>query len=230
MKTIKLKLLLLIIIVFQLSCNLTNSYTIFDLAPDPNFNQGLFHKYSGESSVNSNSNFGVVNRKIEFEYRIIEVDSIVDVNIMLTTGFNEGELLEGIELFFENGVILSLKTSKVISREYSENYSYSTSTPVTKHKTITDPGGVDIVVQEDGTHKHVHRPGSTKTVNVTENETNNHSESKSQIFNQIKFKFQKADLEILRSIPFYQYKLNFQNGHIFIIPNRSQRIQLENYL
>lgn len=194
-----------------------------------NSDNNLYHRYEARSSVNPESDFAVQNRKIEFDYDRIAEDSIMEIGVMLTTGYNEGELLPQIELILKNDEILGLTLDNVITRDYVEHYSYNTSTPVTRFQTVNDPGGVDVVVQPDGTHKHVHRAPSTKTISVNDTETAIHSGSKSQIFNQSKLRLEKRYLELIRNSQIVGFKLYLQNGSLDIRLTELQQNELFKY-
>jgi len=84
------------------------------------------------------------------------------------------------------------------------------------------------VVQPDGTYKHVHRAASTKIVNETENQINNHSGTKSQIFNELKIILNQEEKNVFKEMQ--SCSLFFQNSQIIIEPNKFQLSKLKNYL
>jgi len=217
---------LIIVILTITSCN----YSTYSMVESTNeiLESSLIHKYAGESSANEKSDFALKNRKIEFEYIKNKIDSSTQVIVRITSGYNEGELLNKMQIISKGNQKEKISTDSIISRDYIEEYSYTISTPITKQKTINDPGGVDVVVQADGTHKHVHRAPSTKIVNVTENQTNKHSGAKSQIFNEMKIYFEKNKTVRLKDV--IGYVLFFQNCQIRIELDIGQINELNNYL
>lgn len=192
--------------------------------------ESFYHKYLGESNANALSAFKLINRKIEFEYLDIEPDSSALVLIMLTSGLNEGSLKSDIEVILNNGEILLLELANISSNDYVESYNYNTSAPVTKMKTITDPGGIDLVNQPDGTVKHVTRLASTKTVNVTEQQVTNHSGSKTQIFNKAHLRWTKEHITAIKRHGINKFVINFEYASLEISPRKSQNKELKKRL
>mgnify|MGYP003616381262 FL=1 len=214
------------IIVLLSSCNFNAYNTIEKRNVMPE--NSLIQSYKGESTASSGSEFGVINRKIEFEYKKNKTDTTIEIVIRVTSGYNEGEILKQIEILTENNGLKMLIPDQILSREYVEEYRYSTTNPITRQKFINDPGGIDVVVQPDGTYKHVHRAASTKIVNETENQTNNHSGTKSQIFNELKIILNQEEKNIFKEMQ--SCSLFFQNSQIIIEPNKFQLSKLKNYL
>ena len=190
----------------------------------------LAHKYNSTSTSNSKSRFGPVNRIVEFEYNIIAQDSIVEILMMATSGFNEGEITDHILVHLENKETLKVDYDSRTNREYVGSYSNSYTTPVSNTQTITDPGGVDFVTQPDGTVKHVHRSASIKYVNSTEQVTQSNHGSKSQIFNSGKLQFRKSDIDRIKLSGVERFELVLQNSNLILKLTSHQTHELQSYL
>jgi hypothetical protein len=188
----------------------------------------LIQKYKNKSNANGSSLFGVENRKLEFEYFSDSKDSTSQLIIRVTSGYNEGEILSKIHLLSNSNELITIIPEDVLKREYVEEYNYSVSTPTTKLKTVHDPGGVDVVIQPDGTHEHVHRAASTKTVNVSESKIENQTGANSQIYNEMKFILKNKDRQAFKDMK--KCKLFFQHAEIILVPNKTQLGELKNYL
>lgn len=176
----------------------------------------LNHQYQGTSNANTDSAFSLVDRKIEFEFASIVKDSLADVLIMLTSGYNEGEIVDHMIIHLNDGSEIIGKYTSQSSREYVENYSYNTSIPVTRTKTINDPGGTDIVVQPDGTHQHVHRPASSKMVTVNETDTQTNYGEKSQLFNTGTIELNQENILAIKTSGIKRFEILLENCEVDI--------------
>ena len=189
-------------------------------------NKKLFHRYKSISTASSESEFNVKKRKVEFEYGILNQDSTIDLTISITTGFNEGEMKGVLSIMLEGNNTIKLNSIDLETKEYVETYNYSSSLPINKTKIINDPGGIDIVIQPDGTHKHVHRPASSKVVNVTEAQVENVQKSQSQIFNRAEFILSKTDLKMLSLYKIQTFEIKLKHETLKIHPNYFQQNQI----
>lgn len=223
---IKTLLFLGIALLFTACYPLNNTYRNGAMSQS---DDSLFHRYSGKSTVNASSSFGVHSRQIEFEYTILEADSLINLAIMLTSGYNEGELTEPLLVELNNEQQIQLPINSMVSREYVDSYNYNTTRPVAQTKVINDPGGTDVVIQADGTHKHVHRPASTKMVNVTENQVVSNTSSKSQIFNQGTVQLTKQELEAIKTHGIKNFVLQLKQAHLKVMPSSTQKQALKRF-
>ncbi len=194
-----------------------------------NINEVAFHKYQALTSVNENSDFGIVNRKIEFEYIKKKIDSVVDVKIMLTTAFIEGELLNEHEIILTNNETIKFTLQDLISREYVENYIYTTQYPVTSYQTITHPSSIEIVTKQDGTVEHVTKPAKVENVQVTTNDPRTNPIGRSQIFNQARFVLSKKDFNKIKLANLKGFNLFTKHATLQITPSIRQEKELNNY-
>lgn len=199
-------------------------------SPFDQFSPKLFHKYNLSSTANQNSQFRPLNRVVEFDYNIVERDSIVDVMMMLTSGFNEGEILDHLVINLQNEQTISVIYKTKESREYVETYSHNYTQPVYNTQTVTDPGGVDVVTKADGTFEHVHRPATTKTVNTTEQVAHTNQGSKSQLFNSAKMQLKKDDIALIKLHGVESFEVFFQNSSLILTPNKLQAREINSYL
>lgn len=190
----------------------------------------LFHEYETASSENSDSKFAVKSRTVELEYKNVLDDTLVSVKGMMTTGFNEGEILNQLEIVKTNGDVIKVTLQDIASREYVNEYSYNTTTPTTTTQQVFDPGGTSVVVQSDGTHKTVTTPAKYNTVTNTTNITTNHTGARSQLFNEFKFDMGVTILDTLRNDFIDYYLIKTVEGEVEIIPHDRDLDQLYHYL
>ncbi len=186
----------------------------------------IYHYYKANSNANSKSAFSPIDRKVEFEYFVEHKDSLANVHIMMTSGFNEGGLKELLFIELKNKEQIKIPTGESTIREYVESKTYNYTTPTTSTRTINDPGGVDVQVQPDGTHKHVNRPASSKTVTVTENQTNSGQTDKSQLFNTTTIKLDKYIIGRIKAHGISYFQFQFEHTEIMIKVNQSQSREL----
>jgi hypothetical protein len=222
-----MKKILLIAFISLQSCNLYNYNYTYTKNEKPQVT--IFHKYEAISSVNQNSGFNILNRKIEFEYLKNKVDSLVEIKIMLTTSFIEGELMNEGEIVLTNDEKLTLNLKELASREYVENYAYTTQNPVSTTETISRPATTEVVVKADGTHEVVTKPGTIDNVTVTRNVPEHYSTSKSQIFNQAKVILTKKEFNTIKQIKLKHFNLSTKSAQLKIIPDAPQAKELNNY-
>ena len=190
----------------------------------------LYHSYSSKSDANKKSRYKQINRNIEFEYVDIEPDSMAKVILMFNSGLNEGTLEDKLFIHLKNGDELALELASSNSNEYVESYSYNSSVPVTQTKTINDPGGIDLQVQADGTHKQVIRPASSKTVQVTENQNRNHAGSKTQLFNKGRLFLNADHIQQIKTHGIAKFTVYLEDAILDIFPNTSHNNQLKKNL
>lgn len=190
----------------------------------------LFHRYNAVSTAPANSRFRPLNRVIEFNYDIVERDSILEVRMMLTSGFNEGEILDHVVINLQNEETIKANFTNQESREYVETYSYNYTKPVSNTQTVTDPGGIDIVTKADGTIEHVHRPISTKTVNTTEQVAHTNQGGKSQLFNSGTVQLKKDDIARIKLNGVENFEVLFQNASLILTPTKRQAREMSSYL
>jgi len=192
--------------------------------------QILFHHYSGSSNVSPNSSFKLLKRIIEFDFQTVQEDSLILVKINCTSGFDEGQITGKLFVVFENDEVEEINLEEITVREYVEQLNYNTTTPVIDTKVINDPGGVDIVVQPDGTHKQVHRAPSSKTVTVTENVTQTNTHLKSQIFNSGQTYFDERLSEKIKELGIRNFEIEMKNARLKVQLDPIQKQQLMRFL
>ena len=209
-----------------ISCKVTKVYE----SPFVEFSPKLFHRYNAVSTAHPNSQFRPINRGIEFNYNMLERDSIVEVLMMLTSGFNEGEILDHLIIHLQNEESIKVDFETTESREYVETYSYNYTQPVNNSQTVTEFGGIDVVTKADGTVEHVHRPATTKTVNTTEQVAHNSQGGKSQLFNSAKMQLEKDDIANIKSNGVENFEVFFQNSTLILTPTKYQGREMKRYL
>lgn len=194
---------------FLPSCSIIRSF-------GPNAERMLYHSYKGVSTANKSSKFRLMKRTIEFEYEAIKKDSLGFVTIMITSGFNEGQLTDQLAIVLKNGTELDLKAYDLSFRDYVEGSSTSSSTPIHNTKTITDPGGSKTVVLADGTHQQQLVPPTTKTVTEVNQQTSTSQVSKSQIFNKGKIKLNEELIKQIKKHGIDAVRLELQDCEILV--------------
>ncbi len=186
----------------------------------------IYHYYKASSNANVKSAFSAIDRKVEFEYFVEHKDSLAKVHVMMTSGFNEGNLEELLFIELKNREQIKIPIKGSTTREYVESKTYSYTTPTTSTRTINDPGGVDVKVQPDGTHTHVPRPASSRTVTVTENETKSGKTDKSQLFNTTTLELDKNTISRIKEHGISYFQFQFEHAQIIIKVNASQSREL----
>ena len=199
-------------------------------SPFTDFSPKLFHQYNAVSTANAKSQFRPLNRVIEFDYKILERDSLVEVMMMLTSGFNEGEILDHLVIHLQNEESIKVNFETTESREYVETYSYNYTQPVNNTQTVTDIGGTDVVTKADGTVEFVNRPTTTKIVNTTQQVTRNSQGGKSQLFNSAKMRLKKEDIAIMKLNGVESFEVSFQNSTLILTPSKYQAREMKSYL
>lgn len=199
-------------------------------SPFTDFSPKLFHQYNAVSTANAKSQFRPLNRLIEFDYKILERDSLVEVMMMLTSGFNEGEIMDHLVIHLQNEESIKVSFETTESREYVETYSYNYTQPVNNTQTVTDFGGTDIVTKADGTVEFVNRPTTTKTVNTTDQVTRNSQGGKSQLFNSAKMQLKKEDITSIKLNGVKSFEVSFQNAILILRPSKHQALEMKSYL
>ena len=208
------------------SCTVTKVYE----GGHSEYSPKLFHVYNSHSTTSPKSQFGPINRRVEIEYNILERDSLVEVMMMLTSGFNEGEILDHLVIHLQNEESIKVNFETKESREYVETYSYNYTQPVNRTQTVTDFGGTDVVTKADGTVEHVQRPMTTKTVNTTEQVAHNSQGGKSQLFNSAKMQLKKEDIASIKMNGVDSFEVPFQNSTLILTPSKQQVLEMKRYL
>jgi hypothetical protein len=199
-------------------------------SPFTDFSPKLFHQYNAVSTANAKSQFRPLNRVVEFDYNILERDSLVEVMMMLTSGFNEGEILDHLITHLQNEESIKVNFETQESREYVETYSHNYTQPVNRTQTVTDFGGTDVVTKADGTVEHVQRPMTTKTVNTTEQVAHNSQGGKSQLFNSAKMQLKKDDIASIKINGVDSFEVSLQNSSLILAPSKYQVLEMKSYL
>lgn len=162
-----------------------------------------------------------------FEYEINETDT-VSLLIYFITEINYGTLinLQMLTQNYEYEFSMDQYEVKETIVERTNSYQYTEY----QTQTINEPGGIDIVVQPDGTHKQVIRNATTKTVNTPVNKTGFTSENK--IMRQHKFRSEilPETVDDLRLTKGIQFVFHFEEKSILLSPSRSCKKELKSFL
>jgi len=184
------------------------------LPEDPNFAQS-YHRYKKSKT---DSKFGALVRIIEFEYDITDTFYIIP---RITSGYDEGEMT-GLLTIMLDQYELTYENKEIQVREYVEKVSYESSRPVQQSQQIHNPATTDIVVNPDGQHSTVHKPGSVSTAYNTTREKQTQEVNRSQLYNTTKYRFEKDDIQLLLRSNSLSYVVHLQNADLTIHPSKEQ--------
>jgi len=193
------------------------------------YKQVLYQSYSGKSSENNNSAFGVRNRNIEFEYTLMD-SMAVAVKIMMSSGFNEGSVVPKLQAVFTDGQILDLEIVPVETIHYSQTYNITSSESVVNTQHITEPSRTEEIQKSDGTKETINIPSTTKTVQTSQNIPVNQTTVDNKIFNQLEVMIKAEQLQKFQKVPMDHYIAYFKKGSIKINVGSQARLNLINHL
>lgn len=189
----------------------------------------IIQQYDRYSETQKNSQYKIENRKVEFEYYLDRSNN----NKYITTRFLTDQSEETVQP--ELLVLLEKRDFKLFeetfsSEPYVETNSYTSNTPVTRYETVTNPGGVDIVTRPDGSVEHVHRPISTSTVAVTENQETQYTDTKEVILNSGTYQLDERDIRRLSKYALFDYAILIGQDTLYVYPSERQVNQLVEFI
>jgi hypothetical protein len=216
-------MILLLIGLYSCSQNIGN-YT-----KNANPTENVFHKYDCKSEINAQSSFSPIMRKIEFDYSKNRKNTSIDVKIMMTTSYPEGEITSDHDLALYNGETITIHLTDVIFKDYIESYSYLLPQQVSSVQTITHPESTTTVKKSDGTTEKIVIPSKTETVNVSQTNYQTQYHNQSQIFNQGKFTLSKEEFSKIKLHKLKQFNINTKYNKLQILLSDKQVKELNNY-
>jgi hypothetical protein len=179
-----------------------------------------------------NGEFSLTSRKTEFEFQRSEtaVDSqYIQVIVRITSGFDEGKLANRLMLVTDDEMI-PLKFTDVLHKEYVYEENREISSTKEESKWVTSPGGIDVVVRQDGTHEHVVRQSNSHYEYSTVPDQKRVQIRESQYYNQGKLYINTLLAAKIFTSKKLSFKLYFDESAVLLKTTPNHNVELKNFI
>jgi hypothetical protein len=183
-------------------------------------------------SEKPNGEFSLTNRKIEFEYQKPEtiIDSqYIQVIVRITSGFDEGKLANRLMLITDDEMT-PLNFTDVLHKEYVYEENRETSSTKGEYQWVTSPGGVEVVIRQDGTHEHVIKQSSSQYQYTTVPDEERVHIRESQYYNQGKLSINTLLAAKIFTSKKIAFKLYFDESAVLLKTTPNHNIELKNFI